>query len=447
MASFTNSGTIKGSTGVYFNTNSDVTVTNSGLIQGTDGTSIRFGDGSDTLDLVTGGKFMGYVEFGNGVNTFDFSKYRGNMDFWYKGTLASPDILNGSNLYVTPVPGHEIVIVDDAAIRFSSQPIVDLVNGITDLVDSQFDDSSGLPDAVANYAPMRLKTPAEAAVDKAVAAPIDSGRRIWAKAIGGGSSVSDTDHVTDGFGALVAGTDVQMSAGTRVGVLGGYSHSVLDIVDGSQKITGDTGFLGVYGKSDLGSVMLDFQVLAGASANASSRNISTQTGMETATANFTGWFIAPQVGVTVPVMKIDNGEISVVGKLGYIGGGFSGYTETGSSLGLAVGSQTIGVLTSYAGLADDMVLGKTGGGDIKGKAAIGVFTQTNMGGSAVPVSVLGFDTGGSPAPTGTTYGLKGGVNFDVPIGASASIGAGVNASVRNDGQVAGSANIKISGSY
>jgi hypothetical protein len=144
---------------------------------------------------------------------------------------------------------------------------------------------------------------------------------------------------------------------------------------------------------------------------------------------------------------MDNGVLKVVGRLGYIGGGYSGYTETGSPFAATIGAQTLSVLSGYAGLTDEMLLGMTPNGPIRAQAFLGVFSQTNTGSGTVPVSVIGMDTSGSQVPSGTTYGVKAGFNFDVPVVDSTTVGAGANASVLNDGQFAGSANIKISGHY
>ncbi|HTJ56139.1 MAG TPA: autotransporter outer membrane beta-barrel domain-containing protein, partial [Devosiaceae bacterium] len=461
VGSFTNSGTIKGYTGVdVADSGAGVTLTNSGLIQGTaDGTvlgrAIRFGDGNDTLDLLTGARFGGFVDFAGGVNTLNFSSYRGNLVLDYAGSLDASDILPGSNLYVQKASSGadpaQVVIVNDTALQFGSQPVQDLVNGLTDLLANEFDalGDNGVDEQALNYGPSSHYTAAEQAANGVVVAPPPvGGRRVWGSVIGGGSVLDNGDDVRNTYGALVAGTDIELSTGTRVGIVGGYSRSVLNVANGTQTITGDTGFLGAYGKSDLGVVRLDYQLIGGASNNASSRQISTSLGTDTATADYAGWFIAPQVGATVPVLRVANGELSVVGRAGYIGGGFSGYTETGTAYGMTVGAQTVNILDTYAGVQDAMVIGSTGAGDITAKAGLGVFTQTNFdGGTVVPVTVLGINTAGSVAPSGTTYGVVAGFNFDAPFSANASFGAGANGSIRNDGQFAGAAHVKVSGYY
>jgi hypothetical protein len=223
---------------------------------------------------------------------------------------------------------------------------------------------------------------------------------------------------------------------------------MLDIANGPQTITSTLGFLGVYGQDDLGVVRLDGQIIAGGGTNDSSRTIYTPGGSDTATASYTSWFFAPQVGATLPVLHMENNtDVSVVGKVGYIGGSLGGYSESGSAYGITVGAQTIGILNGYAGLAAETTLGNAGSGDIKARADLGVFAQNNVGATTVPVAIAGIDTAGAVVPSGTTYGAKAGVNFEVPITDVMTLGAGATGSLRNDGQFAGTARVKLGGSY
>lgn len=449
---FTNTGTIRGGIGVSLDDNTGTTLSNGGLIELTyiggngtqDGLAVRFGDGADTLELLTGGHFIGDVNFGDGINTFDFSSYHGSMVLAYYGALdPTTGLKPGSNLFVQQDPNGGtpglVVIVGDASERFNYVPVTDLVSGLSDLLQQQLA-GLGLPgNGVTQQA---IHKPAPADVKSAAA---DTGRHVWAQAIGGGSLISGADGVHNVFGALAVGTDVEVSKDMQAGILGGYARTQMNIANGTQTVTGNTVFAGAYARTEMSTVELDFQVLAGMSMNSSSRTIQTQSGTDTATAEFNGWFVAPEVTAAVPVLKLDKGELKVVGKLGYIGGGFGGYTETGSQYAATVGAQMINVLTAYAGLSDDMVLGMTPSGTIKGQASVGVFSQTNLGGGTVPVAVYGLDTGGSAIPTGTTFGLKAGFSVDMPISDSAKVSAGANAAVSGAGQFSGSANVKISG--
>lgn len=445
--SFTNSGTISGTEGVYFGAGG-VNLTNSGLIAGTSGTAVSFTGADNTLDLETGGKFQGTVDFGSSNGTFDFANYHGNLVLGYAGSLDNLD--PGSNLYVNDTTNSEVVIVSDAGIKHSSQPTSDIVGGISDLLDAEFDAvGAGSTGSIGtlNYASPAPRTAAQTAADSLVAAPPVPSRKFWATAIGGGSSLSGGDGTHNAYGALVTGGHAEVGPGLTVGVFAGYARSRQTIDNGPQTIDADTGLFGVYGKKDMGLAMLDFSLLGGVSTNSSSRDISTPTGTDTATASFNGWFLAPQIGGYVPVFETGNSKVGVEAKLGYITGGLSGYSETGSAYGLTVGSQTIGLLNSSVGITDTMVLQTSAFGDTTVKGDIGVFTQTNVGSSNVAVSVLNTPTTGSSAPSGTTYGLKAGASFKMSVSRTFDLGAGVDGSVRSDGALGGAARVKISGAF
>ena len=375
VGSFTNSGTISGKTGVYFANSASVNLINSGTIIGNGGTAVRFGSGDDTLTLKTGANFIGGVNFGGGNDMLDISGFHGSMTLEEFGTLPGGNVVTGSNLYAQSAT--QVAIVDTGAIQNAARSISDLVGGVSDLIDVEAGvvGDSGPDSALSGYAPMHKPTLAEAATTSVLVAPTD--RKVWAAAIGGGSKVTDGQDVQDMYGALVAGTHAELMKGTTLGVLGGYVRSSLDIGNGNQKVTSDTGIIGGYGETDLGNMRLFYDLIGGVSTNSSSRIVSTMGGSETARATFAGWFIAPEVGLSIPVLKVSNGDFNVAGKIGYIGGGMAAYTETGSSQDMSVAAQTIGLLNTSLELNSKMQVGSAGTGPMFLKGMVGVFTQTN----------------------------------------------------------------------
>lgn len=441
-----NSGTIEGSTvGVYL-TADDVTLTNSGHIGSTGGLgAIYFGGENSILRLLTGGSFGGGVEWADNFGaSFDFSHYHGNLILEEYGSLPTGNVVPGDNLYLQTT--HQVIIVGDSSVTNSSHPVSDITNGINNLITNQLDFGSGGggDGAPLGFAPVRVNSAAEMATAKAMAPKVQDGQVFWAQGIGGGSS--NGVDASDVFGALVVGTHVQLQDGLKAGGLGAYAHSIAT-TDSSQTITADTGIIGAYGRAELDTISLDFSILAGASTNASARTIAGPGGPETASATFGGWFINPTIGVSMPVLSSDKGDLSVIGSVGYLFGGFGGYTETGSSANLTVGAQTIGILDAAFGVKGKKDIGSNEHGVIVGKGTAELFAESNMGTSSVPISVLGTTIGNSLPPTALALGVRSSLSVEVPISDSVSFTGGGSVSLRTDGLISGAATAKISGSF
>ncbi len=449
---FINSGTIESGTGIEIGT-AGQTLINRGAIEGTDGIAVRYAGDGNTLVIQSGATFIGGVDFGDvgaANNLFDFSNYRGSLVLdVLDNSLAQGDVLAGLNLYYqTPT---KVVITSASSARHSGQPVADVVSGVSNLLAAPLAETAALTDDQAfGYAPGRRLTEAELATGSALSRP-DAGFRAWGSALGGASYLPDTDaDLSSLYGGLVAGAHAAVSADTTIGLLGGYARSTTNIAAGTHTITADTGILGVYGETRLDMAHLSYALLGGLSANASEREVSAGDDLSTASANFGGWWLAPEVSASIPVLSNSDGELRVGARVGYIGGGFAGYTETGSTADLTVSAQTFGLLNAAIEVSGDKVLGMTEHGDIVASASLGLFSQTNVGGSDVSVSLPDFanaDLGTLSAATGTTYGVKLGGSLSVPVAHNVDLSAGANGLIRNDGFVSAGANVKLSGSF
>jgi len=248
------------------------------------------------------------------------------------------------------------------------------------------------------------------------------------------------------------GGNTSVAPGTDLGLTAGYARSSTDIA-GGQTVTSNIGVVGAYGKTDLDVVALTFQILGGASTNHSDRTVNTGTGPQTASADFGGWFIAPEIGASMPVLDEATNEVRIGGKLAYVGGGFAGYTETGNVGVIQVDPQIFGLLTAKLEVSDSMVLGKTAGGEVKGTATVALFAQTNVGGSSVPVTIYQ-NSGGAAlgtstvsAPTGTVFGTTASLDVKVPVSQQVDFTAGLNGALRSDGALGGGARVGLGGSF
>ena len=445
VGSFSNTGTINGEDGrgvsVDGTAGPGVTISNAGRISGS-AYSVYFDAADGTLKILTGSSLGGKVRYsGTSGDRLDFSTYRGSTIIDVEN-LPDGNVVAGDNLYLQTTD--KVVVVGSAATANSSQQVSSVVTGINGLVTSQLDfegmDGGDEGGAALGYAPERSGTAAEQATTSALAPAVSTGPVIWGNAAAGGSSNGRDSSL---YGALVFGSHTTLSDGLTGGILGGYGRSSARS-DNSQT-TSDTGVVGLYGRSNLGVVTVDLSVLGGASANSSTRDVSTGGGTEVARASFGGWFIDPTIGLSLPVLSSAEGELAVAGSISYLYGGFGGYTETGSSANLTVGPQTIGVLNIGLGLQGKIVLSANEHGAIMGKAKAELFAESNLGTSSVPISVLGTSIGNAVAPNAVAYGIRGNLGVDMPVSERLTVSAGANGSIRTDGYVSGGANLKLSG--
>ncbi len=201
--------------------------------------------------------------------------------------------------------------------------VADVTTEVTNIISGQLSDLGGASDASAvssgpsAYAPTLAKTDAENAVLSALSvdqyAPQN---KAWVSAFGGGNKDLTGTPLSTVFGGIVAGSHARLSTSSLAGVMAGYVHSALDINSGGQSVMTDTGMLGAYFRSDAGIVRVDTSLIGGVSLHNSVRS----TGIETATADFASWFLAPEIDGTIPILTSELGEISVTAKVKYVGG-------------------------------------------------------------------------------------------------------------------------------
>lgn len=185
-------------------------------------------------------------------------------------------------------------------------------------------------------------------------------------------------------------------------------------------------------------------MLGGISGNNSARELVALGAVETARASYSSWFISPSIGVAIPVLQLEDGEVDLVGKVSYVGGNVSGYTETGSSLNLTVGNQSIGLLDARIGLAGTFDTDASGATKITANG--GVLAQANVGGTSVPVSFLGQTQNAAVAGI-TDFGLYGGLGLSTQVSPSVKLSAGADAQWKFNGELSGAVRAGISASF
>lgn len=441
---FTNTGTIRGAAGVVYilNAPGPNTFINAGTIDGMGGAAIVFDagadGGNDALLLRTGSRLFGSVFFGAGDDTLDLSEFRGNT------LLRAFDVetlVAGGNL-VFDLGANEFGVVEPFGVT-ASAPLValDTTTQIRNLIASKLAtpvSGTGEESLLLGYAPIAENTAASAAIGELDTV---SSNTLWASLLAGGSTGGGPVAVNNLFGGIVAGGHARVGSG-NLGLLGGATTGRVDINNGGQRITASTGIAGVYGDLELGVVSLDYSLLGGAAGNTSEREVVTPGGMQTATGQFGSWFISPSLGLAVPVLATEQGELRVTGRLSYVGGSVGGYTETGSSLDLVVGAQTISLLDARLGLAGDY----DAGAGMTVSANAGVFAQSNLGGSSTPVTLFG-QTQSAVAPASTELGVYAGAGLSADLGNGLKLSAAADGQVRFDGHASASLQAGLSNSF
>lgn len=481
----TNSGTMRGWYGIVSEASATggIEVINSGTIEGTGGTAIDFGFVTENTDLeastiasgpavgrddilrvLPGSSITGAVDFGEHVagDLLDLSEYSGTLLLNTVGLeLIQTDdgapvdfasftaAQNGSSLVARD--GGQIAVVDAPVATgggsVTASSVAAVTGEISSIISSQL---SGL----GTGAPGTFTTPtvnayaaspensAATAVLSALDVEEDYDNQAWASAFGGLAADNVGTPLTSVFGGIVAGSHARVSGDARLGLLGGYVRSLVDVSKGGQVLDSHMVVAGVYGQAGIDFATIDLSVLAGYSLHHSQR----ASGGSTAVADFTSLSLAPEGAVTVPVLSGDGHALNVTARAKYVGGAVAAYTETGGLVNLTVGQQPISLLDLRTELNGHVAVGSTQGGDVLLTGSAGVFGQSNLGGSSVPVTVLGQQIN-SVTPGSVAYGVYGAAGLTAPLTASANLGVNFGGSARSDGLLTGVGKLQLTADF
>jgi len=457
----TNSGTISGDTGIGLDSGgAGNTVINSGKVIGTGGTAIAFdwGAGSDdTLKILTGSQLVGRVEFGGGADTFDFSGFRGTTVVEVR---SAETLTAGSTTFVSALDnnGNGAVGIFDqtGAAGVGGAVTGDVVGAIQGAVSGALDGIGTIvspTEPTAFVEPARL-TGAAGAAEEAVLTELDTaqnnGTEVWGQVFGGGSRDDAPVALTHLYGGIVAGSHTQLTSNTRLGGLLGVVGSTYDIGNGTQRIATQLGVLGLYGETDLGAVVIDYSLIGGGAGHTSTRDVLVLGTLETLRANFSSWFVSPSLGITIPLLADDGATVNIAASASYAYGQVSGYTETGTTLSIAVGSVPVGVFDGRLELNGTKLVGATEHGDVTLRGKVGVLVQANVGGSNVPVT---FSGGGLSAassftnPGSTSFGGYAGAGLSADIAHNVVLDVGGDVLLRTDGLASIGGKVGLTGSF
>lgn len=441
----------------FLGLNPATTLVNSGVIRSREIDAIRLSEGNERVILQTGseiyapnGRFA--IVFGDGTSdTLDFSGFYGTTVLTTSGLET---LVSGNRAFAATAGNATVTIFDQTGASSMGSVTAGSLGSIqTALANELGGFSAGNlfdPSAVSGYAAAPRQTSAEKAANEAVLSDLDvsapSQGKVWGTAFGGVSGDSAPVALSNVYGGIVAGTHFQLDAQTRLGGLVGYSMSKFNVANGQQVIDSHTGTLGVYGKTDLGMIELNYALLGGGSSHSSSRQVVVGANKENATASFASWFINPSLGLSIPVMSDDTSEINVAASASYIYGGVGSYTERSANFTAAVGAVPISVFEARLELNGEKIIAPTAHGDVRIRGKVGVLAEANMGSSNIPLTLNGTATTFANPGT-TTYGAYVGAGLSADIGSGLVLDAGLDFTARADGNNAASGKVSLIGSF
>ena len=430
-ATMSNSGTIDQGVTLTALGGGSSNLTNSGLIIGGPNPAIKFVGGPDTLTNVVGSRVIGAIDLVGVKDTVNFAG--GNWLFTFN-TLAGATINTNGAPFV--VSGNQVAVLDPTAIALADRSLMFVTGGVSQMLRDRFSgittggggqsamsfaapDSFGVAEqAQAPFAnipsvAMSYASDPKPILGKAPAAAPYYDTTVWTSGFGG-------ERIQDAYGSILPATEtafggaigVDRSFGWdwRLGAFlgGGFGREAVEL--NVQTVDTDYFFGGVYGHVDWAAQFLNLALYGGSMSNASTRGVANNLapgGFQSATANYGGWFISPELtyGIHIPGNDFVWTPRIIVR---YVGGSIDGFTETGSAQNLSLGAQAINDVEERAEIEFSKVMPASFGGTFKTTADIGVIGLERVGNSNINAVLLGqnlaFVTPGAASAVGLVVG-------------------------------------------
>jgi hypothetical protein len=340
-----------------------INLTNSGTIAG-GYAALYFGNGfvsptSGVLTLLRGSHIVGAILTNGGSTTVNFRTGNQNLNF---DTLAGATITS-----TTPyaVRGNQAATVDVTAFAANWRSLTDFTRGVSDAVPvfaggnaplafagpdapSRVEDAfAAIPGLVSAYA-------GEAAVFKAPTLSYADGATVWARGFAG-QRIQQQDglvlRTANQFYGGMLGTDFAARPDLHTGLFLGGGKTRTSIYFNQGGTDTDLLFGGAYARYDIGTSFLHGAVQGGGSRNASMRTVNNNlaaNGIENAAASFNGWYVSPELtlGHRLALGRLADATYTLTPsvRVRYLYGAFDGYTETGTTAPLTIGSQSVSTM-------------------------------------------------------------------------------------------------------
>lgn len=430
-----NSGTITGNVGIEFDrtTAGDATVTNSGIISstlGASGMAIDFqGIGSDTLNIQLNSILIGKVEWDGLSDTLNIApETSATVTF---STL--PDNINMSS-EITRITGTTVTQVDTT-----------FLGVIDDVFTNSFSNvSSGIFDRLNGLSSGRNSN------SFSYGSLASAGERTsWASGWAGVGAPDNTSSATTAVGGVSLGADIAAENGDLYGVLlgSGIGHTKIG-EDLGHDIRNLVYYGGIYGRLHRDNYVADFNLQGGYLSFDSDRHIANNnlaSGRETASAEYSGYYIAPAVKFSKRIDRETGYFLNPSLAFGYSAIHIDGYSETGSTSDISVGSRLIHNLTAKTEIAYGRNAINKNGTNYQVQSYAGIEGIYSFGDATTATATLSnvtktFNPGGSQSSVKGFAGFR----LNVDVSPNTAFNSGVEFSYNNHGKVAASTNVNFS---
>lgn len=445
-ASLTNSGSIEGSDSGVELIGTGNTVTTSGRITGTTA-SIHFGAGGNTLNILQGasfGKEVDYADTIGNTTTFGAGSY----------SIPSANYIDASNVIALNNSTQVVVLknvgtpgtsgtINVVTVPAASQAATQYTSSVSDVVGSILSLDVARPDqgTIGDSTITALQygegtpetTEARAVRQLGDGVAVDGyGNLFWARAFGGlryqrdngGDPASHTAHY-----GLISGFDHQFE-NYRVGFFAGGGNVRTATSGEASTVSGNTGFMGVYGAAKFNGLQWNASLTAGAIDNRADRLVN---GTDTASGDFLGWYVSPEVAVSNTYAVAPGWELTPSAKIRYTGAFYESYSESGStSQLLSYDSRQTHSLDGRVQLELKHKMVMSSGLPAAVMATVALGDTQYLGSGKTHASLLGSDFTVANSGDDNVLGATIGLGFDAMVSKRAAIYGSVDGTIYSD---------------